>query len=314
MLVKMKKIVLVLVLISNSVNFIYAQQDAMYTQYMFNTLAINPAYAGSRDMASATVLYRNQWVGIQGAPKTQTVSIDGPIKDGKLGLGLQAFNDVIGITQSTGVFSTLAYRISMDNATLAFGIQGGVSRFSADYQNVDLGADGTPDIAYTDNVTKFMPNFGAGIYFNTNKFYAGLSVPHMLNNSLNQGAAIFSNELVSRQYLHLFFTSGYVIDLNENFKLKPNILIKGVRGAPIEADFNANLYMFNLLSLGVSYRTKADISLLTEIKIADNLRLGYAYDYSTTPLRNFNSGSHEIMLRFDFGKDSSRQLLTPRYF
>ncbi|OAQ42275.1 hypothetical protein A5893_03955 [Pedobacter psychrophilus] len=308
-----KKLFFVLMFLAFGQN-IFAQQDAMYTQYMFNTLAINPAYAGSRDLISATALARKQWVGIDGAPQTQTISIDGPIGDSKVGLGLQAFNDKIGITQTTGIYGTYAYRLMMENSTLAFGIQGGVSRFCANYAGVDLGSDGLPDAAYSDNVTKFLPNFGAGIYFNTDKFYAGLSAPHLLNNSLNTGQKLAGDKFIARQYIHLFFTAGYVFDLSENIKLKPNLLLKGVRGAPLEADINANVWLYDLFSVGVSYRTEADISFLTEIQINKNIRLGYAYDASTTGLIKYNSGSHEIMLRYNFAKENSRTILNPRYF
>lgn len=313
MLAAIKKYILVL-MVALSSTYTFAQQDAMYTQYMFNTLAINPAYAGSRDFTSATALYRKQWVGITGAPETQTLAIDGPVADGKVGLGLQFFNDNIGINKTTGAFATYAYRILMDNSTLAFGIQGGVSRFSADYQGVDLGSDGLSDIAYATNVTKFMPNFGAGIYFNTDNFYVGLSLPHFLNNSLNKDSYFVSDGLVARQYLHLFFSTGYVFNLSDDFKLKPNVLVKGVRGAPLQADFNANLWMFDLVSFGFSYRTKADISSLVEVQISKKLKLGYAYDASTTSLSSHNSGSHEMMLRFDIGEKPSRAILNPRYF
>lgn len=309
-----KKTVLVLMMVLSSLTQSFAQQDAMYTQYMFNALAINPAYAGSRDVATATALYRKQWVGIEGAPQTQTLSFDSPLANNKVGLGFQVFNDAVGITQTTGVFATYAYRILMNNSTLAFGIQAGGSRFSANYQNVDLGSDGTPDMAYVDNVTKFLPNFGAGVFFNTDNFYAGLSLPHFLNNSLNKEAGFVSEGLVARQYLHLFFSTGYVFSLSDNLKLKPNILLKGVRGAPLQADINMNLYMFDLISLGLSYRTEADISGLMEVQLNKKVRLGYAYDASVTSLAKQNSGSHELMLRVQFGEKGSRAILNPRYF
>lgn len=309
-----KKIILMLMMLLSSTTYLLAQQDAMYTQYMFNTLAINPAYAGSRNVATATALYRKQWVGIEGAPITQTLSFDTPLANNKVGLGFQVFNDAVGITKTTGVFATYAYRILMDNSTLAFGIQAGASRFSANYQRVDLGSDGTPDAAYADNVTKLLPNFGLGIFFNTDNFYAGLSLPHFLNNSLDDKQGFVSEGLVARQYLHLFFSIGYVFSLNDDLKLKPNILFKGVRGAPVQADINMNLYMFDVVSFGLSYRTEADISALMEVQLNKKIRLGYAYDTSTTSLAKQNSGSHELMLRVQFGEKGSRAILNPRYF
>lgn len=310
----LKRIILMLMMVLASLTYTFAQQDAMYTQYMFNNLAINPAYAGSREVATATALYRKQWVGIEGAPETQTISFDAPVKNNKIGLGIQAFNDAIGITKTTGVFATYAYRLLMENSTLAFGIQAGASRFSANYQGVDLGSDATPDMAYADNVAKILPNFGAGVFFNTDKFYAGLSLPHFLNNSLNKDASFVSDGLVARQYLHLFFATGYVFSLSDDLKLKPNVLLKGVRGAPLQADINMNFYMFDVVSFGLSYRTEADISALMEVQLNKKIRLGYAYDASTTSLAKQNSGSHEIMLRVQFGEKGSRAILNPRYF
>ncbi len=309
-----KNTILMLSLVLCNALSIYAQQDAMYTQYMFNTLAINPAYAGSSGQMTATALYRKQWVGIEGAPETQTISFDTPLANEKVGLGFQAFNDAIGVTKTTGIFATYAYRLLMDNSTLAFGIQAGGSRFSANFQDVDLGSDGIPDMAYADNVTKLLPNFGAGIYFNTDRFYAGLSAPHFFNNSLNKDAGFVSDGLVARQYLHLFFATGYVINLSDDLKLKPNLLLKGVRGAPLQADINTSLYMFDLIAFGVSYRTDADISVLTELQLNNKLKLGYAYDASTTSLASHNSGSHELMLRLQFGQKRSKSILNPRFF
>lgn len=169
-------------------------------------------------------------------------------------------------------------------------------------------------MAYANNVTKFLPNFGAGVLFNTDRFYAGLSLPHFLNNSLNKDAGFVSEGLVARQYLHLFFSTGYVFDLSQDFKLKPNILVKGVRRAPLQADVNMNLYMFDAVSFGRSYRTEADISALMEVQLSKKIRLGYAYDASVTSLAKQNSGSHEIMLRLQFGEKVSRAILNPRYF
>lgn len=308
-----KKIVLMVLMFLSALKYSFGQQDAMYSQYMFNTLAINPAYAGSRNVVSATALYRSQWLGIKGAPETQTLSIDGASANKKVGLGLQLFNDQIGDTRTTGVYGTYAYRLRLDRSTLAFGLQAGVSRFSGNYGNVNLDPIGMPDAAFAENVTKLMPNFGAGVYFNSDRFYFGVSVPHLLNHSLNKGNTIVSNGIVARQYLHLFIATGYVFDVGEEIKIKPSVLFKGVSGAPVQLDFNTNVWFYDTFSIGAQYRTGADVAVMAELQASSQLRLGYAYDYSVSNLAKFNSGSHEIMLRYEFGT-KGKKMLSPRYF
>lgn len=286
-----------------------AQQDAMYTQYMFNTLALNPAYAGSRNVISATGVIRNQWVGVPGAPNTQTFTMDAPIKSKKIGLGFQLFNDELGKTQNTGAVISYAYRIRMEKASLSFGLQGSMSHFKTDYNSVELDPSGmSADPAFISNDNKALYNFGAGIYYNTDRFYAGLSSPELMNTVL-PGSQTGKN----RQSFHLFIMTGYVIDLNNSFKLKPSVLFKGVQGAPLEADLNASIWIKDRVSIGGQYRTNADISGLLEIQATPQIRLGYAYDHSTTALSNYNTGSHELMLRFEFGFQRNK-VITPRYF
>jgi type IX secretion system PorP/SprF family membrane protein len=279
-----------------------AQQDAMYTQYMFNTLAINPAYAGSRNVTSATVLFRNQWTGIQGAPKTGTLTLDAPIYDKRLGIGLQLFSDKLGVTQTTGAVISGAYRVRLNEGTLAFGLQGNVNQFRANYNDVNLNTD-VYDPAFAFNVNKVLFNFGTGVYYNSDRFFLGLSVQDLVKNRLTNYT---TNNVDFRQtqVMHLFLSSGYVFDLNDDFKFKPSFLIKGVKGVPIEGDING---------IGAQYRTSADIAGLVEIQATPQFRIGYSYDYSTTALRFSNSGSHEIMLRYEFGF-SSGKILSPRYF
>lgn len=287
----------------------FSQQEAMYTQYMFNTLAVNPAYAGSRNVVSATALFRNQWSGIKGAPKTQTFSIDAPINQKKVGLGLQIFADKLGRTKNTGTVLSYAYRIRMENASLSFGLQGSLSQFSADYTSISLDPAGLSiDPAFMNNDNKTLINFGTGVYYNTDRFYLGLSSPELINNILPG-----SETSLNRQAMHLFLMSGYVFTLNSVFKLKPSALLKGVKGAPLQADLNTSLWIKDVLSIGAQYRTNADVSALLEIQATPQIRFGYAYDHSTTPLSSYNSGSHEIMLRYEFGFQRGK-VLTPRYF
>ena len=307
-----KYITFALLLIAASANKLYAQQEAMYSQYMFNTLAINPAYAGSRNVTSATALYRNQWVGINGAPETITFSIDAPINSKKVGLGLQVFNDKIGITKTTGAFASYAYRIRLQKGTLAFGLQAGASQYRADFQNVLLSPDPSNDLAFSQNVNKVLVNVGTGVYYNTDRFYIGLSSPQLLNNKLTN-FTVEGNNVFNGQALHLFFATGYVFPLSDVFALKPSVLVKGVKGAPIEADLNATLWIKDVFAVGLQYRTKADMSAMIEIQASPQIRLGYAYDRSLTKLVQYNSGSHEIMLRYEFGFEKGK-ILSPRYF
>ncbi|WP_304064549.1 PorP/SprF family type IX secretion system membrane protein [Pedobacter glucosidilyticus] len=295
------------------INVVYAQQEAMYSQYMFNTLAINPAYAGSRNVVSATALYRNQWVGIEGAPSTQTISFDGATSNKKVGLGFQVFNDEIGISKTTGAFASYAYRIRMDKGTLAFGLQAGAALYTANFSRVALNPTGAPDVSFAQDVRTVQPNFGAGVYYNSDKFYLGVSVPQMLGNTLNNNTNISSSRLIARQYTHLFIAAGYVFDINKDIKIKPSVLFKGVQGAPLQLDINSNVWFFDIFSIGLQYRTEADIAAMTEIQLNSQIRFGYAYDRSTTRLADFNSGSHEFMLRYEFGSAKSK-LLSPRYF
>lgn len=305
------KTIVLLFLVSLSIES-KAQQNPMYTQYMFNGLAINPAYAGSRNVISSTLLHRNQWTGMNGAPRTTTFTIDAPIKDNRIGLGLQIFNDQLGISNTTGAVFSSAYRIRMNKATLSFGLQGGVSHFRSNFTSVNYSNGGVIDPAFTENVNVTQYNFGTGVYFNSDKFFVGVSVPTLIPNRISKNSTANTND-PSRQEMHLFITSGYVFDLNQDFKFKPSFLVKAVRGAPIEGDLNATIWIKDFLGIGAQYRTNADVSGLLEIQINQQLRFGYAYDHSITNLRNFNSGSHEIMLRYEFGFEKDK-VISPRFF
>jgi type IX secretion system PorP/SprF family membrane protein len=310
----MRKIILATVIVAMLLGRekVFAQQEAMYTQYMFNTLSINPAYAGSRNVLSATTLIRSQWTGIEGAPKTTTFTIDAPINRKKIGLGLQVFKDKIGIMSTTGLVATYAYRIRMDRASLSFGLQGGVSQFRANYTNVQLEPYGpSNDVAFGNNANTNFYNVGAGAYYNSDKFYLGLSSPQLMQNVMPSYSEGQSKN--NRQFSHVFLMGGYVLSLNDDFKLKPSFLVKAVKGAPLEGDINANLWIRNVFSVGAQYRTNADVSGMVEFQVSPQIRVGYAYDHSLTDLQSYNSGSHEVMLRFELGLDRNR-VISPRYF
>lgn len=304
---------LISALLMLSLTAVQAQQDAMFTQYMFNTIAINPAYAGNQGFTTITALYRNQWVRIPGAPDTQTISFDTPVQGKNIGLGFSIINDKIGVTKTTGINAYYSYQISFsDNSMLSFGLQGGVSNYKGDFTGVNLSPNGGFDNAFGTNVNEFLPNFGAGVFYNTNKFYIGFSVPQMINNSLSDQKAVSITDR-ARQSRHFFLMTGYVFPIKEHIKLKPSILVKYVDGSPLQVDFNANIWFFDMIGFGTSLRTGDSFALLAELQIDRRIRVGYSYDYTLTNLTRYNSGSHEIMLRYQFSFGKTR-IVTPRYF
>jgi type IX secretion system PorP/SprF family membrane protein len=292
---------------------VFAQQDALFSQYMFNMMLVNPAYTGSRDVISLNALYRKQWVSVPGAPETMTFSADSPLKNEKMGVGLTVFNDRIGIVNNTGFYANYAYRVRLsNNSTLSAGISAGLTNYRADLGSVlltnEVGA--TPDVAFGSNVNKMLPNVGLGLFYNNDKFYAGLSLPHVLNNKLDNDAGVSA-----RQYRHGFAMAGYVFDLNNDLKLKPSALLKFVSGAPIQLDLNANLWLYEKFGFGLSYRSLDAPVFMVEAQVLPQLRFGYAFDYSLAikPANGFGRSSHELMLRYEFGYDKGK-VLTPRYF
>lgn len=310
-MIKMKFIILfVLLLIVGLTPQLSAQQEAMFTQYMFNGLAINPAYAGSHESLSATLLFRDQWTGLPGAPSTQTFSVHSPIRNAKIALGLQVIHDKIAIFNQYGVNGSYAYRMFTDKGTLSFGLQFGFTSYNADLSA--LGPQDPTDPVFQGDVNKVMPSFGAGIYYYTDRFYLGLSAPQLVTNSLTEDIVEIDGD--ARQDRHYFLTAGHMFELSHNVKLKPNILIKAVEGAPIQMDLNANVLFSDVLWLGVSWRSLSDFDALIELQLTDQLLLGYSYDFaSTTDLSRVNSGSHELMLNYRF-RYAKNKVITPRYF
>ncbi|MEP1033149.1 type IX secretion system membrane protein PorP/SprF [Ekhidna sp.] len=289
-------------------SFAQAQQQVMFTQYMFNGLVLNPAYAGSHESISVTALSRIQWVGVEGAPNTQTLSIHSPVPGKNIGLGAFFVRDNIGVTTQNNFFLSYAYRIQMNRGILSFGLQGGFSDTQVSYDELGLS-----DANLTGTEGSFKPNFGAGLYYRTDRFYAGASVPYILRNGSENEANSLPTDIETEQIQHYYFTSGAVFDLSPLVKLKPSILVKAVSGAPLEFDFNANILLDEKLWFGVSYRSFDSIDLLLELQLNEQFRLGYAYDITTSNLRKVNSGSHEIMLNYRFVFSKSK-IVTPRYF
>lgn len=278
-----------------------AQQHPMYSQYMFNMMNINPAFAGSAGVAQVSALFRNQWIEIPGAPQNTSVSFDMPIDEKKIGIGVQFYNEKLGIERSSGFNLIYALRIPIsENGVLSMGIQGGIMNYKATYTNVVTFESNDP--SFYDNVNGLLPAAAAGISYNTDKFYVGFSTPALLKTKVVNNAADVSS--AAGKDLHFYLSSGYNYDVNEDLVLKPSILIKAVIGAPLEYDFNLNVWMQNIFGLGVSYRTGDAIVGIAQLKLGNRLNIGYAFDKTFTNLGTYSKGSHELMLRLDIGTRS----------
>ncbi|KUJ59113.1 hypothetical protein AR687_24840 [Flavobacteriaceae bacterium CRH] len=302
----MKKLVLVVLLYSVGG---FSQQDAQFTQYMYNTISVNPAYAGSRGVLSVFGLYRTQWIGLDGAPETSSFSVNTPLSK-SVGLGVSLVNDKIGPTNENNLSADFSYSIPTSaTAKLSFGIKGSANLFNLDPNKLTPEDQGDDQFQNLDN--KFSPNVGAGIYWHTDKAYVGLSVPNFIetNRYNDNETAIYKDQI------NYYLIAGYVFDLDryERIKFKPAILTKMVEGSPLQVDASAN-FMFNeKFVIGLAYRWSASVSALAGFQITDRLYLGYAYDRETTKLVNYNSGSHEIFLRFEFLNKYSK-ITSPRFF
>ena len=306
----MKRVAIILgTLTILSINFIYSQQDPQYTQYMYNMHIVNPAYAGSEGTLNIGLLHRTQWVGLDGAPKTTVAAINAPIKK-NIGLGLSVFADEIGPVKEQNAFVDVSYTIqTSDYGNLAFGLKGGFTFLDAQLSTLDLGDD-IPDDVFNNDINDSYANFGAGAFYYTDHFYAGLSMPNMLNQfHLNRKGGVISS---ASEKTHYYLTSGYVFEMNDNLKLKPSVLLKGVKGAPLSIDLAGNVLINNKFELGVSWRIDDSLNALMNVEVANGFRIGYAYDYTLSNLGDFNSGSHEIILLITIS--NSRNGLSPRFF
>jgi type IX secretion system PorP/SprF family membrane protein len=286
----------------------YAQQDAQFTQYMYNTINVNPGYAGSRGVMSIFGLHRTQWVGLDGAPTTNAFSINTPLNESFLGLGVSFTNDEIGATSEKNISVDVSYSVPMnDDYKLSFGLKASANLFNLDSGELnpqDPGDDHLQDIS-----NKFTPGIGAGIYLHSDKFYAGLSVPNIARTQ-NYNDNDYS---VRQREINYYFITGYVFEFSPDFKFKPALLTKMVTGAPLQVDVSGNFLLFEKLTLGAAYRWDAAISGMAGFQITDGLFIGYGYDRETTNLKNYNSGSHEVFLRFELFKKTDR-ISTPRFF
>lgn len=290
--------------------FCCAQQDAQFTQYMYNTISINPAYAGSRGALSVFGLYRTQWVGLDGAPETSSFSVNSPISNSNLGIGVSLVNDKIGPTNENNFSTDLSYSIQTSaNFKLSFGIKGTVNLFNLDINKLNIEDQGDPQ--FQDLRNKISPNVGAGVYWHSDKAYVGLSVPNFIetNRYDDNDVAIYKDRI------NYYLMGGYVFDLDkyQYIKFKPAVLVKMVEGAPLQVDLSANFMFNDKFVVGAAYRWSAALSAMAGFQVSDGLYIGYAYDHETTKLQNYNSGSHEIFLRYEFFKNYGK-ITTPRFF
>jgi len=301
----MRKLVLVFMFFS-AVGF--AQQDAQYTQYMYNTININPAYAGSRGALSIFGLYRTQWVGLDGAPETSSFSVNTPLSNSNLGLGVSLVNDKIGPTNENTISADLSYTVpTSETFKLSFGIKATGNLFSLDVNKLQPEHQGDPQ--FQDLNSKFSPNVGAGVYYHSDKAYVGLSVPNFIetNRYDDNDTAIFKDKI------NYYLIAGYVFDLDPYIKFKPAVMTKMVEGSPLQVDLSANFMFNDKFVAGLAYRWSAALSAMAGFQVTDGLFIGYSYDRETTRLNNYNSGSHEIFLRFEFFNNYSR-ITSPRFF
>ncbi|MFC5683556.1 PorP/SprF family type IX secretion system membrane protein [Flavobacterium sp. MAHUQ-51] len=285
----------------------YAQQDAQFTQYMYNTINVNPAYAGSRGAMSIFALHRSQWVGLDGAPTTNAVSINTPFNSSRMGLGVSIINDKIGPTTENNISTDLSYTVpTSETMKLSFGIKASVNMFDLNINKLNAEQ---PDPYLQGYNNKISPNIGAGVYLHSDKAYLGLSIPNFLESNVYND----NDRKVNKEKMNFYFIAGYVFDLNYNLKFKPALLTKMVQGSPLQVDVSGNFLISDKFTLGLAYRWSASTSAMAGFQVSDALYIGYGYDLETTKLDNYNSGSHEVFLRYEIFKKNNK-ITTPRFF
>lgn len=308
------KILIFLLIMIISFHQAYAQTEPMYSQYMYNMLGVNPAYAGNREALSMNFFQRNQWVGIKGAPKTTSITIDQAIKEGKMGWGIQVYDDRLGVEAATGFNGMLSTRIRVsEKGILSGGLSFGMMNYRINLNEVNnRNNTNDPSFVVTDKPSKWNPSIGMGVYYNTDRFYASVSTPSVLKSRL-ASYENFNTSIQKSDAFHLFANAGYVFDINEDIRLKPSTMVKMVSGAPIEADLNMNIWLKDLLGIGGSYRTGDAFVGIIELQATSQIRFGYAYDVPFNPLKYFTKGSHELMLRYELGNFKNK-IKSTRYF
>jgi type IX secretion system PorP/SprF family membrane protein len=306
-----KLTVVLVLLVGLSSNEAYSQQDPQYSMYMFNPLSSNPAYAGSRDALSVTLLGRKQWVGIDGAPETGSLTLHSPLKNENIAVGLSINYDKIGPSTNNMIYADVAYRFQVSpTSKLSFGLKGGIDMYSANFSGLIV--NDASDILYTTPVSnQIMPNFGFGVYWYSPESYVGLTAPRLMENDL-RGASLVSGE-PAKQNRHYFLMAGHTFKLTSTIDLVPSTVVKAVQDAPLSIDFNVNFFFYEKLWIGGGYRLGDAIVANIVYHFTPKFRAGYAYDYTVSDLGTYNTGSHEIMLNYDLDF-LGKGFKTPRRF
>ncbi|WP_456463734.1 PorP/SprF family type IX secretion system membrane protein [Lutibacter sp.] len=307
----MKRIIIIIVILILGFENSNAQQLPQFTQYMYNTIAINPAYAGSRNALSIVGLNRNQWAGFDGGPQTQTLSIHSPLRNEKIGLGFSLINDKAGYENFTYAFADFSYTIkASEDVNVSFGLKAGMTYYKLSEELYNA-TEVNQDPYFNDRLNRWNSNFGAGILVHSDKWYLGLSIPKMINHDLNN-----DTEYAALERVHYYAIGGYVLNLNDNLKFKPSFMFKYTKGAPISTDLTANFLFNEKFWLGGSYRLNGQqnaLGALVDFQVSDQFRVGYTYEIPTGEIRPYTSGSHEILLMYEF-RFLKRKQKSPRYF
>lgn len=308
----MKKtaIILLLLLVYKS----YAQQDPLFTQYIYNKLAFNPGYAGSGEQFSMDLLSRFQWTGIQGAPRTISFTAHTPMRNQHIGLGFYTYRDELGPSVDYGAMAAFSYRVIFSTTKLCFGIQAGFKYMDIDWGLLNPKDPG--DILLSNQVTnRAVPDLDFGIYYYGIRFYIGLSAKHLLQNQIIVSSAAPNDETsFTKLFRNYYAMAGGAVPISDNFVFMPSVLIKYMQDVPLQADINACFLLNNILTLGASYRTGNALGLIIEVNIAHGISIGYSYDIWFNTLKNYNAGSHEIRIGYMFDLFNKNRMLTPRYF
>jgi len=309
----MKRILLIAI-IATAWSSVFAQQEAMYTHYMYNTLAVNPAYAGTRDAMTFTALHRSQWVGFEGAPTTQTFTMHTPLRNKKIGIGISVINDVIGPDRNTGFYVDYSYKLRINKkAQLGLGLKAGLSLLKSSLSSLDLDDSNDP-VFNNDVASKLLPNFGFGAYYFTDKWYVGFSIPRLLENNYSDNS-IEGSANVFGDGKHYYIIGGANFKIADKIDFRPVSLIKINAGAPMEIDLTAMFVYDNKFSLGIMGRSGDAIGILASIMVLEQLEVGYSFDWSfINSTKVYNAGSHEIFLRYDLVFKNEARIHSPRYF
>ncbi|MBL7931212.1 MAG: type IX secretion system membrane protein PorP/SprF [Bacteroidia bacterium] len=313
------KIGLALAFILSFYGTVTAQYDAMFTQYMFNEVFINPAYVGSKEAMSATLLHRQQWVSFPGRPITTSFSLHGPLENNKMGAGISILNEKVGVMTRNLIYANYAYRLKFENkGTLALGLMGGLdhqmNRFSSLKVNSEETTVTDPQFAATPNVVA--PNFGFGLYYNTDQLYVGLSVPRLVDNQVafgKDGSTTVKTTKVATKEFTYYLTAGYMFKLEEDYKLRANVMVKAVQNAPLQVDLGGNVLIKDMFWTGLQYRSGSSISAILGCQVNKQFLVCYSYDFGLNKIQRYSTGSHEIVLNYLFSF-TGRKVVTPRYF